>query len=200
MVFIFNRLEEPDLRFLPGLHNPIYFPMPWVAKMMANKRMQKDEHAVSPVIAVIMVIALTVMIAAVATAFASEIIHGLKKTPNAALAVEGAYKGSKSMTIIHHGRDTIVHAFSGTTDGQLGTANWSALEVRINGAVFAEADPANATTRLNGATGFGTAGFEVGDELKLDLSDSAQGALRAGDSISVVYTPTGDTLQRVTVT
>ncbi len=168
--------------------------------MMAKKRMQKDEHAVSPVVAVIVMIALTVMIAAVATAFASGIIEGLKKTPNAAFAVEGAYEGSKSMTIIHHGRDTIVHAFSGTTDGQLGTADWGEIEVRINGAVFAEADPANATTRLNGATGFGTAGFGVGDELRLYMSDSAQGSLRAGDSISVVYTPTGDTLQRVTVT
>jgi FlaG/FlaF family flagellin (archaellin) len=167
--------------------------------MMATKRMQKDEHAVSPVVAVIVMIALTVMIAAVATAFASGIIEGLKKTPNAAFAVEGAHEGSNSITIIHYGKDTIVHAFSGTTNGQLGTADWSEMEVRINGAVFAEGDPVNATTRLNGATGFGTADFGVGDELKLDLSDSAHGSLRAGDSITVVYTKTGDTLQRVTV-
>jgi flagellin-like protein len=168
--------------------------------MMSQKGMRKDEHAVSPVIAVIMMIALTVVIAAVAAAFAFGIIHGLKKTPNAAFAIEGVHQGSTSITIIHHGGDTIANAVSGTTNGQLGTANWSMMEVRINGAVFAENDPANATTRLNGATGFGTADFEVGSELKLDLSDSAQGSLRAGDSISIVYIKTGDTLQRATVT
>ena len=164
-----------------------------------SKMLLKDEHAVSPVMAVIMMIALTVMIAAVATAFASGIIHGLKKTPNAAFAIEGVYQGSTSITIIHHGGDTIANAFAGATNGQLGTANWSMMEVRINGAVFAENDPANASTRLNGATGFGTADFEVGNEVKLDLSDSTQGSLRAGDSISVVYMKTGDTLRRATV-
>ena len=160
----------------------------------------KDEYAVSPVVAVIIMIALTVMLAAVATAFASGIIHELKKTPNAAFAIESDYQGSTSITIIHYGGDTIANAFSGATNGQLGTANWSAMEVRINGAVFAENDPANATTSLNGATGFGTTDFDVGSELKLDLSDSAIGSLRAGDSISVVYTKTGESMRRTTVT
>ena len=165
-----------------------------------SKMSLKDKDATSPVVAVIMMIALTVMIAAVATAFASGIINELKKTPNAAFAVEGAHHGSTSMTIIHLGRDTIGAAFTDATNGQLGAANWSALEVRVNGVAFAETDPANATTRLNGATGFGAANFEVGDELKLVLSDSAIGALKAGDSISIVYIKTGETLRRVTVT
>ncbi len=167
--------------------------------MRASKRMSKDEHAVSPVIAVIMMIAITVIIETVAAAFAFDVIHELK-TPNAAIVIEGVHQGSTSITIIHYGKDTIVDAVSGTTNGQLGTANWNAMDVRINGAVFAENDPANATTRLNGVTGFWAADFTVGDELKLDLSDSAHGALRTGDSISVVYTPTGDVLRRVTVT
>ena len=86
------------------------------------------------------------------------------------------------------------------TNGQLGAVNWSAMEVRINGAVFAENDPTKETTRLNGAAGFGAVDFKAGDELKLDLSDSAQGTLRAGDTISVIHTTTGDMLRRVTVT
>ena len=166
--------------------------------MRASKRISIDEHAVSPVIAVIMVIAITVVIETVAAAFAFDLVHELK-TPNAAIAIEGAYPGSTSITIVHYGKDAIRDAVSGATNGPLGTATWNALEVRINGAVFAETDPANATTRLNGATGFGAADFTVGDELKLALADSAHGALRAGDSISVVYTRTGDILRRVTV-
>jgi len=167
--------------------------------MTAKTSIQKDEHAVSPVIAVVMIIGVTVIIQAVVAAFAFDITHELK-TPNVAVVIEGADQGSTSITIVHYCGDTIVNAFSGTTNGQLGTANWSAMEVRINGAVFAERDPAKGTTRLNGATGFGAADFKAGDELKLDLSDSAQGTLRAGDSISVIYTTTGDTLRRVTVT
>lgn len=167
--------------------------------MRATKRMSNDEHAISPIIAVIVMIAITVVIETVAAAFAFDIIHELE-TPNAAIASEGAYPGSFSITIAHYGKDTIVDAFSDSTDGPLGTANWSAMEVRINGAVFAETDPANATTRLNGVTNFGAADFKAGDKLKLALSDSAHGALRTGDSISVVYTKTGDMLRRVTVT
>jgi FlaG/FlaF family flagellin (archaellin) len=167
--------------------------------MTAKTSIQGDEHAVSPVIAVIMMIFVTVIVQAVMAAFAFDFVQELK-TPNVAVVIEGADQGSTSITIIHYCGDTIVNAFSGTTNGQLGTANWSAMEVRINGAVFAERDPAKGTTRLNGATGFGAADFKAGDELKLDLSDSAQGTLRAGDSISVIYATTGDTLRRVTVT
>jgi FlaG/FlaF family flagellin (archaellin) len=173
--------------------------MPLGDKMMVKPSIRNNDHAVSPVIAVIMMIIVTVIIQAVAAAFAFDIVHDLK-TPTVAVVIEGASQGSTSITIIHYGKDTIVDAFSGTTNGQLGTANWSAMEVRINGAVFAENGPANETTRLNGATGFGAADFKAGDELKLDLSDSAQGTLEAGDSISVIYTTTGDTLRRVTVT
>jgi FlaG/FlaF family flagellin (archaellin) len=166
--------------------------------MMTKTSIKKDEHAVSPIIAVVMMIGVTVIIQAVVAAFAFDITHELK-TPNVAVVIEGADPGSSSITIVHYGGDTIVNAFSGTTNGQLGTVNWNAIEVRINGAVFAENDPANQTTRLNGATKFGAVDFKAGDELKLDLSDSAQGTLRAGDSISVIHTTTGDTLRRVTV-
>jgi FlaG/FlaF family flagellin (archaellin) len=168
--------------------------------MMTKTSIQRDEHAVSPVIAVVMMIGVTVIIQTVLSAFAFDITSHELKTPNVAIVIEGADPGSTSFTIIHYGGDTIVNAFSDTTNGQLGTANWSAMEVRINGAVYSENDPANQNTRLNGAKKFGAGDFKAGDELKLDLSDSAQGTLRTGDSISVIYTMTGDTLRRVTVT
>lgn len=165
-----------------------------------SKMLRKDEDATSPVVGVIIMIALTVIIAAGATAFASGIIEGVKKTPNAAFALEGAHHGSTSLTILHLGRDTIGAAFTDAPNGQLGAANWGALEVRVNGAAFAETDPGTPTTRLNGATDFGAASFGVGDELRLVLSDSALGALKGGDSISIVYSETGATLGRFTVT
>jgi FlaG/FlaF family flagellin (archaellin) len=167
--------------------------------MTAKTSIHKDEHAVSPVIAVVMMIGVTVIIQAVVASFAFDITSHEMETPNVAVVIEGADQGSSSITIVHYGGDTIVNAFSGTTNGQLGTAKWNAMEVRINGAVFAENDSANQTTRLNGATKFGAVDFKAGDELKLDLSDSAQVSLRAGDSISVTFTKTGDTLRRVTV-
>ena len=170
--------------------------------------MKKDEQAVSPVIAVIMLIAITVVIAAVVAAFAYGIIGGVKKAPNTALVVEGANRGQTEVTIIHHGGDTIVGAFSaGTQLGGPTTANWSSLEVRINGEVYTHTGAANTTKpTLNddhfALTSPATDDFEAGDELKLyfDSGASQAAALASGDSIAIVFTETGDLLQRITVT
>ena len=160
--------------------------------MSTKKSMKKDEQAVSPVIAVIMLIAITVVIAAVVAAFAYGIIGGVKKAPNCALVVDGAVASTQTLnvTMIHHGGDTIVEAFGagqGPTSGK-----WTKLEVRYNGAVF------DGTSYLNGvsnASNWTSADFKAGDELKLTF-----GKLTSGDSLTVVFTPTGDVLQRITVT
>ena len=162
--------------------------------MTTKKSLKKDEQAVSPVIAVIMLIAITVVIAAVVAAFAYGIIGGVKKAPNCALVVDGANRASDELIIIHHGGDTIVDAFA--AGSQIGTSNWSAMEMRINGAVFEDISGNTATT-LNDVAIAGADDFEAGDELAFNLTTDE---LQSGDSIAIVFTPTGDLLQRVTVT
>ena len=155
--------------------------------MTTKKSMKKDEQAVSPVIAVIMLIAITVVIAAVVAAFAYGIIGGVKKAPNTALVVQDAVENSKNITIIHHGGENILGAFEG--------GNWSKLEVRYQGAAFPATD-----AYLNGnssalSASTGSVDFVPGDELRLYRS----AGYSSGESITVVYTATGDVLQRVLV-
>jgi flagellin-like protein len=160
--------------------------------MTTKKSLKKDEQAVSPVIAVIMLIAITVVIAAVVAAFAYGIIGGVKKAPNCALVVDGAVASgtSTNVTMIHHGGDTIVEAF--VTTGNT-SQRWKKLQVRYNGGVF------DGTSYLNGvsnASDWSDGNFNAGDELKLTFGSG----LVSGDSLTVVFTPTGDVLQRITVT
>ena len=145
--------------------------------------MTKDEQAVSPVIAVIMLIAITVVIAAVVAAFAYGIIGGVNRAPNCALVVENAVNGSTNVTIVHHGGDII--------DGIIENGQWATLEIRHEGDVFPTAN-----VSYNGdAVASTTIAFGPGDELRLQ----EPGAFLSGESITVVYTPTGDLLQRISV-
>ncbi len=153
------------------------------AKKRKRRSLKKDERAVSPVIGVILMIAITVVIAAVVAAFAYGIIGGVTKSPNAALVVEDAAVGKTNITIIHHGGDPIVDAFKNET----GTGgNWSNLEVKLEGENI---EWANVTVG-----GDKNLNFESGEQMEITVS-----ALKSGDSIAVVYTPSGDILQRVKV-
>ena len=151
------------------------------------KELVKNEEAVSPVIGVILMIAITVVIAAVVASFAYGIIGGVAKAPNAALVVEDARVGNTNITVIHHGGDTIVDAFTSPP------LNWSNLIVKHNGA-----DITWSTSVTEG--GDGNENFASGEQLEINVSKAAGGALLAsGDTITVVYIPTGDLLQRVKV-
>ena len=160
---------------------------------MQKRRLSEDERGVSPVVGVIMMVAITVVIAAVVAAFSYGIIGGVQKAPNTAIVVDNAVSGSaaKNVTMIHHGGDKIIDAFTTASDPT--GLKWNKLEVRYNGEVF------NGSSYLNNV-GNGTAwddgNFEPGDELKLTFADG----LADGESIAVVYKPTGDLLQRVVVT
>jgi flagellin-like protein len=158
--------------------------------MMTKKSMMKDDKAVSPVVAVIMLIAITVVIAAVVAAFAYGIIGGVNKAPSVALVVEGAVSGfnDTDVKIIHHGGDKILDAFTNNTAAPL---CWKYMEVRYNG------EEVGNTTYLNGniMTDNTVTEFSAGDELVISF-----GTLDPGDSITIVYTPTENVLQRITVT
>ena len=147
------------------------------------KELVKNEEAVSPVIGVILMIAITVVIAAVVASFAYGIIGGVAKAPNSALVVEDARVSADptNITVIHHGGDTIVGAFKNNAN------NWSNLMVKHNGKDIIWG---------GNVTGIdtGNENFESGEELKIKVSK-----LDSGDTITVVYMVTGDIMQRVKV-
>jgi flagellin-like protein len=158
--------------------------------MTTKKSMMKDDKAVSPVVAVIMLIAITVVIAAVVAAFAYGIIGGVNKAPSTAFVVEGAVSGFDNTTvkIIHHGGDKIIDAFdnsSGATDP------WGTLEVRYNGATV---DNSTYPVKLNGNSTIDDVNFVAGDEITIEFHK-----LLPGESITIVYTPTENVMQRITV-
>lgn len=149
---------------------------------MDGKTLREDERAVSPVIGVILMIAITVVIAAVVAAFAYGIIGGVSKSPNSALVVEDAQVDSTNVTIIHHGGDTITDAYN-STDVPI---DWDSITVKYNGANIPWADVVEG--------GDNDANFESGEQLKVKVT-----ALVSGDTISVIYIPSGDIMQRVKV-
>ena len=160
---------------------------------MQKRSLSEDERGVSPVVGVIMMVAITVVIAAVVAAFSYGIIGGVQKAPNTAIVVDNAVAGNdQNVTLIHHGGDKIVGAFNKTASTPT-KLMWSKLEVRYNGEVFSgtscmNGDDSNSSTAWDG-------NFEPGDELKLTFPK-----LEEDQSIAVVYKPTGDLLQRIVVT
>jgi len=149
-----------------------------------RKSLMKDEEAVSPVIGVILMIAITVVIAAVVASFAYGIIGGVATAPNSALVFENADLGKTNITLVHHGGDSITNAF---TDTNPTTGNWGDMIVKLNGV--------DVSWQNNVMVGGDTdTNFESGEQLKIRVT-----ALASGDTISVVYKPTGDILQRVKV-
>ena len=164
-----------------------------------QKQLRADEDAVSPVIGVIMMIAIVVIIAAVVAAFAYGIIGGVNKAPSTALVVEGVKPDKNvTVTIYHHGGDTIVDAFVDTavndTNGDP-SEKWYNLEVRLNGATVGKSrinwlkmntTYSNETWKPN---------FDPGDQISMEFKK-----LNVSDSIAVVHVPSDSIMQRVTVT
>lgn len=70
-----------------------------------------SEHAVSPVVGVMLMLVVTLIIAAVVSAFSGGLIGASDKTPSAAIG--GEFSISKGMTIVHLGGDPI--ALEGVT-------------------------------------------------------------------------------------
>ena len=144
-----------------------------------RKALMKDEQAVSAVIGVILMIAITVVIAAVVAAFAYGIIGGVTKAPSSSIVIEGAQRGAESVTILHYGGDIITDAFDTTTD------KWKNIEVRKDGALIGYGNISSDVDNDD---------FAPGEEIKITVD-----TLVSGNTITVVYVPSGDILQRVKV-
>ncbi len=163
--------------------------LPEKRRRIDGKTLMKDERAVSPVIGVILMIAITVVIAAVVASFAYGIIGGVAKAPNAALVIEDARVGNTNITVIHHGGDTIVDAFNAVNP-----TDWKNLIVKHNGLDITWTTGTIVT--LGGDT---DPDFESGEQLEINITADVGATLASGDTITVVYTETGDLMQRVKV-
>jgi flagellin-like protein len=156
-----------------------------------GKTLRNDERAVSAVIGVILMIAITVVIAAVVAAFAYGIIGGVKTAPSSSIVIENARADNTNITVLHHGGDTITDAFSGT-------GAWKNIEVKVNGKSFLTDGNASLNADWDPSS-WGT-NFAPGDELEINVSNaSLSRALSSDDTIAVVYIPSGDIMQRVNV-
>jgi flagellin-like protein len=161
-----------------------------------RRNFEGDEKAVSPVIGVIMLIAIVVIIAAVVAALAFGIVEGVKRAPGVALVVEGVRAGTNvKVTIFHHGGDTISGAFKTATDAE--PANkWDNLEVRLNGAIVSSSS-ANGLWK----NGIGcnettwTASFTPGDQLTITFK-----MLDGSDTLSILHQPSETLLLRKEIT
>ena len=158
--------------------------------------LREDKRGVSPVIGVIMMIAIVVIIAAVVAAFAYGIIGGVNKAPSTALVVEGLHPGSGvNVSLFHHGGDTITEALNGTNGVAIDDA-WQNLAVKKNGATvddtIAQGLWVNDVPTAN-ATNW-DANFASGDMMKIKFAN-----LAPDDSIVILHTPSDSILQRVTV-
>jgi flagellin-like protein len=141
--------------------------------------MRRDSVGVSPVIATILLIAITVVAIGAVIAFVSGI--GRPTPPlNASISIRNATKNSDKLTIEHNGGDPIRDAFVDN--------NWNNMEVRKNGALLTSTD-----NKLNGSH-VDNFDFTIGDVLVLKID-----RLSSGDVITVIYTPGNQEIARVTV-
>lgn len=69
------------------------------------KSIMKNEHAVSPVVGVMLMLVVTIIIAAVVSGFAGGLISGTEKSPQATLKAD--YSRSTGFTLSHMGGDAI---------------------------------------------------------------------------------------------
>ena len=160
----------------------------------AKFRLRHDTRGVSPVIGVIMMIAVVALIAAFVAAIAYGVIGGVSEVPCTALVEEGVGGGTNvNVTITHYGGDTISDAFTPDSCPEPGD-KWDSLELRYNGAKVSsstanilELNGANATTEW-------PANFRSGDVLKIQFK-----TLKTGDAIMILFTPRSTVLKRVMV-
>ena len=148
-----------------------------------------DDKAVSPVIGELLMIVVVVVMAVLVIAFAYHLVWSATEVSPVKILIEDAKAGSSNVTLVHMGGDKIGNAFAPSYDYKVNATIFENMEVRLNGAIY------DGWASLN-AGEIAKPDFEVGDELELGLCPER---LHPGDSITVVYTPTGDILQRVKV-
>jgi len=143
--------------------------------------MKGDSTGVSPVIATILLIAITVVAVGVVMAFVAGI--GRPVTPVATmLTAENAIDNSVRVRLFHMSGDTI-------------PAVRTNLEVRLNGALKPWGALGADNVTLTG-DGDSDGDFEIGDVITASCVNTS---LQTGDVLAVVYKPTQQTLLSLTI-
>ena len=107
------------------------------------RKLSKNSEAVSPVIATILMVAVTVVIAAVVYTYVGGMGSSKESAPTVSLSAEG--KSGDTLTLTHDGGDEL---------------QWSDLKVLIDGTEIASGD-------------YGTGAFTVGEEFDVKDDGSA---------------------------
>jgi len=151
-----------------------------------------DDKAVSSVIGELLMIVVVVVVAALVIAFAYDLVWSATEVSPVNIVIEDAKPGSSNVTIVHMGGNKIGNAFAPSYDYKVNASIFENMEVRINGAIY------EGWASLNGGA-ISKSDFAGGDELELGLGSGSDWSLHSGDSITVVYTPTGEILLRLKV-
>lgn len=150
-----------------------------------KRSLGKDDRAVSSAVGVLMLIAYTVIIAAVVMSFAYDFLGSVTEVPQAPCFVteDNIRAGDTDITILHHGGAEIVGAFKVNNTK---IDRWDNVTITLNGK---ELDVGNVMLHSDGDNN-----FNAGEEMQISVP-----ALTSEDVIAIVYTPTGCELRRLHV-
>ncbi len=154
-----------------------------------NPKLKKlwKKIAISPVIGVILIVAITIVIASVAYTWMGGMMGPATEPLVTSIGINGATAGANTIYIAHNGGDAIIDAFKDSLEWS-DVYVWNNMIVKKNG---------NAITRsfnitiIKSGTTVVTDDFNAGDILKITGIDLA---INSGDIISVIYTPTNSKL------
>jgi flagellin-like protein len=115
------------------------------------KEMQRDQRGVSPVIGVILMVAITVVMGAVIAGFAYGYLGNTPKTPNVALSVIDAPTDNTTVLVKHSGGESIVaNEWKGSlTAGKESSANFT-TQTQLGANAISTGTTLNVTTDTNG--------------------------------------------------
>ena len=149
------------------------------------------DRAGASAIGEVLLVAVMVVVAAVVAGFTTGVVWSTVNNPHVSILIEDAEAGASHITIVHVGREEVKNAFAPSLPPSyfLNATVFENMEVRINGSVY------EGWASLN-AGEISKRNFAVGDELKLGFaSGSGSGRkLSHGDTITVVYAPSGQVL------
>jgi len=115
------------------------------------KNFQRDQRGVSPVIGVILMVAITVIMGAVVAGFAYGYLGNTPKAPNIAMSVIDDPTDQNSALVKHNGGENIgVNEWKGSlTAGKESTANYTA-QTQLGAHAISTGTTLNVTTDTNG--------------------------------------------------
>jgi flagellin-like protein len=132
-----------------------------------------EDHAVSPVIGIILMVAITVILAAVIGSFVLGIGQGAgEPTPQTAMEFEYDDNGN---------------GFGGDSDDEIDIAVTGGDRIPEKTEVKVGADRTDTSSALNYTSGGFTYPITAGDEVTVE--ESASGAISPGDPVFVIYQP-----------